>query len=169
MLCLWRRHCYDVYNYRIFKLTRTENNKNFIVNTFYKLESIQQRVPYSFPPQQINYKKCVNCSYFHYCENKKGSNAFVELLPLNTNVSGDNWQKLVKMTKIPVRLRYSTFYFYFPLQRTRGAYSIVVQSFQEFNGIKTRETELPIPSQKQASSYWGGLFFYNHTQQVWKN
>ena len=81
---------YDVYNYRIFKLTRTENNKNFIVNTFYKLESIQQRVPYSFPPQQINYKKCVNCSYFPYCENKKGSNAFVELLPLNTNVSGDN-------------------------------------------------------------------------------
>lgn len=76
---------YQVYNYKLFKITKTEDNKRLILDTFYKLESIQNREQYPFPSNQINYNKCVKCNYFPYCEYKKGDKPFVELLPLNTS------------------------------------------------------------------------------------
>ncbi|MEI7503371.1 MAG: hypothetical protein WCJ61_08795, partial [Paludibacter sp.] len=70
---------YYVYNYRLFCLTKTKENEKLIVNVFNDLESVQNRVPYRFTPNQINYKKCIKCNYFPFCEHKKGHNMSVVL------------------------------------------------------------------------------------------
>jgi hypothetical protein len=75
---------YYVYNYRLFCLTKTMENEKMIVNVFNVLESVQNRIPYSFTPNQINYKKCIKCNYFPYCEHKKGNN-FSIVLPALQN------------------------------------------------------------------------------------
>lgn len=77
---------YNVYNYKLFKFIRTDDNGEQILNVFEKLESIQSRVPYPFPPSEINYRKCIKCSYFPFCKYKKGNDHFIELTPIsNTN------------------------------------------------------------------------------------
>lgn len=77
---------YNVYNYKLFKFKRTVDNVNSILSVFEKLESIQSRIPYSFPSSEINYRKCIKCNYFPFCEYKKGNDNFIELTPIsNTN------------------------------------------------------------------------------------
>jgi hypothetical protein len=70
---------YYVYNYRLFKLIKSKENKEIIINAFNNVESIQKRIPYPFPPNRINYNKCVRCNYFPFCEHKKGSVSYVNL------------------------------------------------------------------------------------------
>jgi hypothetical protein len=72
---------YFVYNYRLFKLTKNNENKKIIIDVCNDLESIQNRVPYPFDAGNINYRKCIRCNYFPYCEYKKGNISKIELEP----------------------------------------------------------------------------------------
>ncbi len=78
---------YYVYKYKLFRVIKTEENKKMIINVFNDLESIQQRIPYIFTPDKINYKKCIKCNYFPYCEYKKGNNSNIILPELNIKPS----------------------------------------------------------------------------------
>jgi len=74
---------YYVYNYRLFKLIKTNENKKMIVEVFNDLESIRNRVPYPFDVSGINYRKCIRCNYFPFCEYKKGKISNIELGVIN--------------------------------------------------------------------------------------
>lgn len=80
---------YHVYNYRLFRLTKTNENKKMIIDVFNTLESIQQRIPYLFTPNNINYRKCIRCNYFPYCEHKKGNNSNIVLSAVNAELNND--------------------------------------------------------------------------------
>lgn len=77
---------YNVYNYRLFQLTKSKENKEMIIKAFNNVESIQKRIPYSFPPNRINYNKCIRCNYFPFCEHKKGNDSYIELPPLSNDI-----------------------------------------------------------------------------------
>ncbi len=75
---------YHVSNYRLFNLKKSNENKDMIIDAFNNLESIQHRNPFPFPPNKINYKKCIRCNYFPYCEYKKGDKSNIQLDSLET-------------------------------------------------------------------------------------
>lgn len=69
----------EVVNYRLFKITKTSENRNSLISVFNELENIQNRVAYTFPANRINYNKCIRCNYFPYCEYKKGRKSVIKL------------------------------------------------------------------------------------------
>ena len=71
---------YHISNYRIFKLIRSNENKELILKMYNNIENIQDRKP---APLQINYNKCVQCNYFPYCKYKKTGIDVVQLPPLS--------------------------------------------------------------------------------------
>jgi len=81
---------YYVYNYRLFKLTRSKDHEIMILDVFNKLESIQNREAIEFPVNDLNYRKCVKCNYFPYCEYKKGVNSIIKLEPLDSSIIKDD-------------------------------------------------------------------------------
>lgn len=70
---------YYVYNYKLFTITKTLENKNKIVDCFNKVDAIQRREPFNFTKNNINYRKCVKCNYFPFCEFKKGKKSILQL------------------------------------------------------------------------------------------
>lgn len=70
---------YKIDSYKIFKIYKNEENKKILIDTFQSLEKLQNREEIPFDNQNINYKKCIKCNYFPYCEYKKGDKNFIKL------------------------------------------------------------------------------------------
>lgn len=63
---------FEVYNFRIFHIVKTDNNKLELIRVFDNLEKIQNRNAFILN-NSINHNKCVKCNYFPYCEFKNGN------------------------------------------------------------------------------------------------
>jgi hypothetical protein len=68
-----------VSDYKLFTLTKSIENKSKIIDCFNKIESLQKRVSINFDVNKINYRKCIKCNYFPFCEYKKGKNNTLQL------------------------------------------------------------------------------------------
>jgi CRISPR/Cas system-associated exonuclease Cas4 (RecB family)/cold shock CspA family protein len=82
-VCYWFvEKCTDSYlvtGSKAFELKKSNEHKQILLDVFNNVEAIQNRQPYAFSSNQINYKKCVRCSYFPYCDYKSGEKKFIEL------------------------------------------------------------------------------------------
>ena len=80
---------YKIVEAKAFELVKSEGNKNALLKVYNAVEALQKRGPYPFPPSQINYKKCVRCNYFPYCDYKAGNDQLVNLTHLPIDESSN--------------------------------------------------------------------------------